>query len=88
VIYQTCGAPQNMAKYCDKEVDAWHQEARAATDLAARKAIYRKITERFLDKGWIMYLYHPQNLVAHTARLEGLRPVPDGILRVVGLKLK
>ena len=34
-----------------------------------------------------MYLYHPQNLVAHTARLEG-SPVPDGILRVVGLKLK
>jgi peptide/nickel transport system substrate-binding protein len=88
VIYQTCGAPQNMAKYCDKEVDAWHQEARAATDLEARKAIYRKITERFLDRGWIMYLYHPQNLVAHTARLEGLRKVPDGILRVVDLKLK
>ena len=88
VIYQTCGAPQNMAKYCDKDVDAWHQEARAATDLEARKAVYRKITERFLDKGWIIYLYHPQNLVAHTARLEGFRPVPDGLLRVVGLKLR
>src|SRR5471030_2415126 len=88
VIYQTCGAPQNMAKYCDKELDAWHQEARAATDLEARKAIYRKITERFLDKGWIMYMYHPKNLAAHTARLEGLRKVPDGILRVVDLKLK
>ena len=34
VIYQTCGAPQNMGHYCDKEVDAWHQEARAASDLA------------------------------------------------------
>jgi peptide/nickel transport system substrate-binding protein len=88
VIYQTCGAPQNMAKYCDKEVDAWHQEARAATDLEARKAVYRKITERFLDKGWIIYLYHPQNLVAHAARLEGFRPVPDGLLRVVGLKFR
>ena len=88
VIYQTCGAPQNMAKYCDKELDGWHQEARAATELEARKAIYRKVTERFLDKGWIFYLYHPQNLVTHTARLEGYRPVPDGIIRVVGLKLK
>jgi len=88
VIYQTCGAPQNMAKYCDKELDAWHQEARAATDLAARKAIYARITERFLDKGWIFYLYHPQNLVTHVARLEGFRPVPDGLVRVVGLKLK
>ena len=44
VIYQTCGAPQNMGHYCDKEVDAWHQEARAASDLAARKATYEKIT--------------------------------------------
>ena len=88
VIYQTCGAPQNMAKYCDKDVDAWHQEARAATELEARKAIYAKITERFLDKGWIFYLYHPQNLVTHTARLEGYRPIADGIVRVVGLKLK
>ena len=88
VIYQTCGAPQNMAKYCDKELDGWHQEARAVTDTAARKAVYRKVTERFLDKGWIFYLYHPQNLVTHTARLEGYRPVADGIIRVVGLKLK
>jgi peptide/nickel transport system substrate-binding protein len=88
VIYQTCGAPQNMAKYCDKELDGWHQEARAATSLEARKAIYRKVTERFLDKGWIFYLYHPQNLATHTTRLEGFRPVPDGIIRVVGLKLK
>src|SRR4051794_27404914 len=88
VIYQTCGAPQNMARYCDKELDGWHQEARAATDVEARKAIYRKVTERFLDKGWIFYLYHPQNLVTHSARLEGYRPVADGIIRVVGLKLK
>jgi peptide/nickel transport system substrate-binding protein len=88
VIYQTCGAPQNMAKYCDKEVDAWHQEARAASEPEARKAVYAKITERFLGKGWIFYLYHPQNLATHTARLEGFKPVPDGIVRVVGLKLK
>ena len=88
VIFQACSAPQNMAKYCDKELDAWHQEARAATDFEARKAIYRKVTERFLDKGWIFYLYHPQNLVSRTARLEGYRPIADGIIRVVGLKLK
>ena len=88
VVFQTCGAPQNMGKYCDKELDGWHQEARAATEFEARKAIYRKVTERFLDKGWIFYLFHPQNLATHTVRLEGFRPVPDGLLRVVGLKLK
>ncbi len=88
VIYQTCGAPQNMGHYCDKDVDAWHQEARAASALAARKAAYEKITARFLANGWIIYLYHPQVLIAYTDRLEGYRPMPDGIVRVMNLKLK
>ena len=88
VIYQTCGAPQNMGHYCDKEVDAWHQEARIASDLATRKAAYEKITARFLADGWIVYLYHPQYLIAHTNRLEGFVPMSDGLVRVVGLRLK
>ena len=88
VIYQTCGAPQNMGKYCDKEIDAWHQEARATTDPAARKAIYEKIAAKFLSEGWIFYLYHPQILIAHVDRLEGYKPMPDGLVRVIGLKLK
>ena len=88
VIYQTCGAPQNMGHYCDKEVDAWHQEARIASDFATRKAAYEKITARFLADGWIVYLYHPQYLIAHTNRLEGFTPMSDGLVRVVGLRLK
>ena len=88
VIYQTCGAPQNMGHYCDKEIDAWHEQARIATDPAARKAIYEKITERFLAEGWIVYVYHPQVLIAYTDRVEGFKPMPDGLVRIGGLKLK
>jgi peptide/nickel transport system substrate-binding protein len=88
VIYQMCGAPQNMGKYCSKEVDSLHQEARAVTDPAARKAIYEKLAAKFLADGWILYLYHPQYLIAHTNRLEGFKPMPDGLLRVTGVKLK
>ncbi len=36
----------------------------------------------------MIYLYHSQMLIAHTDRLEGFRPMPDGMVRVVGLKLK
>ena len=32
----------------------------------------------------MIYLYHPQILIAHTARLEGYRPMPDGLMRVIG----
>ncbi|MBI2739144.1 MAG: ABC transporter substrate-binding protein [Rhodospirillales bacterium] len=88
VIYQMCGAPQNMGKYCSKEVDSFHQQARAVTDPAARKAIYEKLAEKFLADGWIFYLYHPQYLIAHTNKLAGFKPMPDGLLRVTGVKLK
>jgi peptide/nickel transport system substrate-binding protein len=88
IIYQACGAPQNMGHYCDKEVDALHEQARATSDPAERKAVYEKLTERFLANGWILYLYHPQYLIAHTDRLDGFLPIQDGILRVVGVRLK
>ena len=87
VIHQLCGAPQNLGHYCDKQLDAWHAEARAVSDPAARKAIYEKITAKFLSEGSMVYLYHSQMLIAHTAKLEGFRSMPDGIVRVVGLKL-
>jgi peptide/nickel transport system substrate-binding protein len=88
MIYQTCGAPQNLGHYCDKEIDAWHREARAASDVATRKAAYEKITKRFLAEGWMIYLYHPQYLIAHTTRLENFKPMPDGLIRVMDVKLK
>jgi len=88
--FQVCGQPQNTSKFCDKEVDAAQEEARATSDLAQRKAAYEKVAARTIDKaaGSILYLYHPQVLVAHTDRLEGYKQMPDGLIRVVGLKLK
>lgn len=58
------------------------------SDPTARKAIYEKITAKFLAEGSMIYLYHSQMLIAHTARLENYRSMPDGLVRVVGLKLK
>jgi peptide/nickel transport system substrate-binding protein len=88
IIHHVCGAPQNYGLYCDKQIDAWHQEARAISDPAQRKAIYEKITAKYLAEGSMIYLYHSQMLIAHTDRLEGFKPMPDGMVRVVGLKLK
>ncbi len=87
-IIQACKASLNYAGYCDKDVDAWHLEARTKTDPAERKKIYEKITARVLPEGDFLFLYHPQVLIAHTDRLEGYRPMPDGLVRVIGLKLK
>ena len=32
----------------------------------------------------MLFLYHPQFLIAYSDRLEGYKPMPDGLVRVVG----
>ena len=47
----------------------------------------RRSPQKYLADGSIKYLYHAQVLVAHSDKLEGYRPMPDGLVRVIGLKL-
>jgi peptide/nickel transport system substrate-binding protein len=86
--FQVCGQPQNTNGYCDKEVDAAHAEARSKSKFEDRKKAYEKVAAKVLTEGAIIYLYHTQVLVAHTDKLEGYRQMPDGLIRVIGLKLK
>jgi peptide/nickel transport system substrate-binding protein len=87
-VFQTCDAPQNNGKYCDEEVDAAHAQARAKSDPAERKKAYEKVAAKFLTEGSIIYLYHVQVLVALSDKVEGYKQMPDGLIRVVGVKLK
>ena len=81
-------APQNDGVYSSAEVDKGFEDARLTSDPAKRKAIYEKVTADVLKDEPIIYLYHRKLLIAHTTRLEGYRPMPDGLVRVIGLKLK
>src|SRR5579864_484062 len=81
-------APQNDGDYSNPDVDKGFEDARLITDPAQRKAIYEKVTGLVLKDEPIIYLYHRKLLIAHTTRLDGYRPMPDGLVRVVGLKLK
>jgi len=87
-VFQTCNAPQNNGKFCDKEVDAAHAVARATSDPAERKKAYEIVARKFLAEGSILYLYPAQVLVALTDKVEGYKQMPDGLVRVVGVKLK
>ena len=87
-IFHKCGAPQNNGNFCNKDVDQWLDDARKMNKLADRKAIYGKVAERFLNEGSIIYLYHRLVIIAHSTRLEGYKQMPDGLVRVVGVKLK
>ena len=81
-------APQNEAFYSNPEADKALEEARLVTDLVQRKAIYEKLTKIVLNDEPLIYLYHRKLLIAHTTKLEGYKQMPDGLVRVIGLKLK
>jgi peptide/nickel transport system substrate-binding protein len=81
-------APQNEAFYSNPEADKLLEDARLVTDPAQRKAIYEKMTKTILNDKPLIYLYHRKLLIAHTTKLEGYKQMPDGLVRVVGLKLK
>jgi peptide/nickel transport system substrate-binding protein len=87
-IFHKCKAPQNNGMFCSAEVDQWLDDQRKVTKLEERKAIYEKIATKFLTEGSIIYLYHRLVIIAHTDKLDGYKQLPDGLVRVVGVKLK
>jgi len=85
--FYKCKAPLNYTGLCNAEVDKLLDESRIPSDRAQRKAIYEKLTRLLLDNESIIYLDHRRVLIAHAARLEGYRQLPDGMVRVIGLTL-
>ena len=81
-------APQNYSGWINSDADKALDDARLVTDITQRKAIYEKLTRLVMEDQPILYLYHRRILIAHTNRLEGYRQMPDGLVRVIGLKLK
>ena len=87
-IFLHSGAPQDDGGYTNPAADKLLDGGRLTSDPAQRKAIYEKLTGIILNDEPIIYLYHGTLLIAHSKKLEGYRQMPDGLVRVVGLKLK
>jgi peptide/nickel transport system substrate-binding protein len=87
-IFHKTGAPQNYGAYSNPAVDKLLDEARIKSDPKERKALYEKVTETLLNEGSVIYLFHRKVLIAHTAKLEGYRQMPDGLVRLQGAALK
>ncbi|MBR1278890.1 ABC transporter substrate-binding protein [Bradyrhizobium sp. AUGA SZCCT0283] len=87
-VFLKTGAPQNYSAWSNAEADKALDDARLVTDLAQRKAIYEKLAKAEMEDEAILYIYHRRILIAHTTKLDGYKQMPDGLVRVVGLKLK
>ncbi len=87
-VFQHSNAPQNYSAWTNADADKALDDARLVTDMAERKAIYEQLTRLELADEAILYLYHRRIIIAHTTRLDGYKQMPDGLVRVIGLKLK
>lgn len=87
-VFMHKDAPQNYSAWANADADKALDDARLVTDQSQRKAIYEKLTKLVLEDDPLLYLYHRRILIAHTTRLEGYKQMPDGLVRVIGLKLK
>jgi peptide/nickel transport system substrate-binding protein len=87
-IFLKSNAPQNYSAWSNPEADKALDGARLVTDQGKREAIYENLTKLALDEEPILYIFHRKLLIAHTTKLEGYKQMPDGLVRVIGLKLK
>ncbi|TMH67516.1 MAG: ABC transporter substrate-binding protein [Betaproteobacteria bacterium] len=84
--FDACKQPLNYAGYCKPEVDDLLNKSRAARDVAERRKLFEQLAAIVLKDRPIVYLYHRHWLWAYTAKLSGLRTIPDGLVRVQGLR--
>jgi peptide/nickel transport system substrate-binding protein len=82
----SCAGSQNVNKYCDRELDATLMQARGEADEAKRKALYARATDIYLAALPSIPLYHPNWFFAARKSIAGIVMVPDGLLRLNGVK--
>ena len=84
--FDACKQPLNYAGYCKPDVDELLNRSRTLRDAAERRKVYADLAAVVLKDRPIVYLYHRHWLWAYTSKLSGLRTIPDGLVRVQGLR--
>ena len=84
--FDACKQPLNYAGYCKPEVDEILNKSRTTRDPAERRKLFEQLAAVALKDRPIVYLYHRHWIWAYTTKLSGLRTVPDGLVRVQGLR--
>ena len=86
--FDACKQPLNYAGYCKPEVDDLLNRSRTTLDPKERRKLYGDIAAIVLKDRPIVYLFHRHWLWAYSSKLEGLKAIPDGLVRVTGLHFK
>jgi peptide/nickel transport system substrate-binding protein len=86
-IWIACDGFVNFGKYCDPTVDDLLRRARQVTDRAERARLYAQAAAIYLPARPYLFLYHLKWFWGASAKLNGVVPHPDGIIRLQGLRL-
>jgi peptide/nickel transport system substrate-binding protein len=86
--FDACKQPLNYSGYCKPEVDDLLNRSRTTLDPNERRKLYADLAAIVLKDRPIIYLYHRHWLWAYTSKLDGLQAIPDGLVRVTGLRFK
>ncbi|HYF08965.1 MAG TPA: ABC transporter substrate-binding protein, partial [Acetobacteraceae bacterium] len=81
-------AGNNDGRYSNPEMDRLLERARAEMDVERRKALYEEIFRLNAQDRARLFLWHRNNIMVHSARLTGYVPVPDGLIRLQGMRLQ
>jgi len=83
-----CKQPLNYSGYCRQDVEDLLVKSRTSLEPAERKKIYADLATIVLKDRPIIYLFHRHWLWAYSTKVSGLRTIPDGLVRVQGLRMK
>ncbi len=83
------GAPQNDGRYSNPQVDSLLNQQRQVNGVAERRVLLEQMWRIALVQDVSrIYLWHRKNTPAMSARVQGFAAVPDGLIRVQGLRLQ
>jgi peptide/nickel transport system substrate-binding protein len=84
----SCEGSQNHGHYCNADLDAALNAARAASDFDERYAHYRDAAEIYLAELPTIPIYHLTWFFGVNERVQGLVPRPDALTRLQGMRIE
>lgn len=82
-----CKQPLNYSGECRPQWDELLNRSRSTLDKAGRIKVFATLAAEAVKERPIIYLYHRNWLWAYNKKLTGMRAIPDGLVRVQGLKM-
>ncbi|HXD39826.1 MAG TPA: ABC transporter substrate-binding protein [Ramlibacter sp.] len=85
--FHGCKQPLNYSGECRANWDDLLNRSRSTLDPAERIKIFATLAAEITKERPVIYLFHRNWLWAFNKKLTGMRTVPDGLVRVQGLKM-